>query len=76
MKSLKQKRIEAQQRTSLRAKRSAAQQLKELDACPGESKRERARLAKFIEATKTDKLTPHGEVAKAPKPVKAKKHKS
>lgn len=73
MKSLKQKQIEAKQRQDLRAKRSAAQQLAILDKSPGESKRERARLAKFIELTKTDKLNPHGEVAA--KPVKAKRQR-
>jgi hypothetical protein len=73
MKSIRQKRIEAQQRAEDRSKRSAAQQLKILDASPGESKRERARLAKFIEVVKTDKLTPQGE---HPKPVKVKKAKA
>jgi hypothetical protein len=44
MKSINTRVTEANQRASLRAKRSAKEQLKLLAGRPGESKRERARL--------------------------------
>ena len=70
MKSIRQKRIEAQQRKEDRSKRSPQQQLAILAKCPGDSKRERERLTAMIPAA-TVVVAP----VAAPKPVKAKKAK-